>query len=255
MSKNISANFIYGIHAVRARLAARPKTIAVIYFARLANDAKQKEILSLAARYGIISTQRTNADLSRLAKVNSHQGLVAEIKSDHDSAGFEESDLEPFLNNLQKPPFILVLDGVQDPHNLGACLRTADAAGVDAVIVPRDKAAGITPIVCKVACGAIETVKFFSVTNLARTLAMLKERGIWLYGTDALATQTIYEIEFAPNVAIVLGAEGSGLRRLTRDSCDFLISIPMCGAVQSLNVSVATGVCLYEVLRQRGFKP
>ena len=155
------------------------------------------------------------------------------------------------LAGLEVPPFLLILDGVQDPHNLGACLRTADAAGVHAVIVPRDKACGLTSTVRKVACGAAETVPFVQVTNLTRTLKALQQAGIWIIGTDLDTTQSLYDSDLTGPLALVLGAEGKGLRRLTREACDSLVKLPMQGTVQSLNVSVSAGICLYEALRQR----
>ena len=165
---------------------------------------------------------------------------------------YNENDLYDLLDQLEDTPFLLVLDGVTDPHNLGACLRTADAAGIQAVIAPKDNAAGLTPTARKVASGAAETVPFIPVTNLARTLDNLKERGIWLTGTSDKASQNLYQADLKGPMALVMGAEGAGIRRLTEERCDFLVSIPMQGQVSSLNVSVATGVCLYEALRQRG---
>jgi 23S rRNA (guanosine2251-2'-O)-methyltransferase len=164
----------------------------------------------------------------------------------------QQHSLDEFLDDLQGPPLLLVLDGVTDPHNLGACLRVADGAGAHAVIAPKDHAAGINATVAKVASGAAETVPYFMVTNLARTLGELKERGIWCIGTSGDADKTLYQTELTGPVALVLGAEGEGMRQLTRKTCDALVRIPMQGAVESLNVSVASGVCLYEALRQRG---
>jgi len=162
-----------------------------------------------------------------------------------------ESDLSEILRSLAEPPFLLLLDNVQDPHNLGACLRSADAAGVHAVIVPKDRSVSLTPVVRTVACGAAEKIPFVQVTNLARTMDQLREAGVWLVGTAGEATQNLYEIDLTGPLGIVMGAEGSGLRRLTRERCDFLARIPMLGSVESLNVSVATGVCLFEAVRQR----
>ncbi len=160
-------------------------------------------------------------------------------------------ELETFLNSLNHPPFLLILDTVQDPHNLGACLRTANAAGVDALIIPKDKSVGLTDTVKRVACGAAEITPVFSITNLARTLEILKKRGIWLYGTSDRAHESLYDQKFSGPIALVMGNEGYGLRRLTQDLCDFHFKIPMHGTVECLNVSVATGVCLFEILRQR----
>ncbi|MEW5994585.1 MAG: 23S rRNA (guanosine(2251)-2'-O)-methyltransferase RlmB [Candidatus Zixiibacteriota bacterium] len=162
-----------------------------------------------------------------------------------------ESDLLQLLDELKQPPFLLILDCVQDPHNLGACLRTADAAGVQAVIVPKDRSVGLTDVVRTVACGAAERIPFIAVTNLARTLNQLKERGVWLVGTADGAPQSLYEVDLKGPLALVMGAEGKGLRRLTRECCDFLVHIPMLGTVECLNVSVAAGVCLFEAVRQR----
>jgi len=162
-----------------------------------------------------------------------------------------ERQLDDFLHTLRSPALLLVLDGVTDPHNLGACLRTADAAGVQAVILPKDRSAGLTPVVRKVACGAAEHLPVFAVTNLARALRTLQAAGLWVYGAAGEAEKSLYDVDFTGSVALVLGAEGSGLRRLTREHCDALVKIPMTGSVESLNVSVATGVLLYEVVRQR----
>ncbi len=186
--------------------------------------------------------------MDRLTDEANHQGVVAFCAKTH---VYSEAELKQLLQELDKPPFLLVLDGVQDPHNLGACFRSADAAGVHAIIAPKDKSVGITPVVSKVACGAAETVPFVQVTNLARTLEDLKEMGIWIYGAAGEAEKTVYQTDLAGAVAIVLGAEGDGLRRLTRDTCDGLVKIPMLGSVSSLNVSVATGILLFEVVRQR----
>ena len=162
-----------------------------------------------------------------------------------------ENDLFEILRHLQQPPFLLILDGLQDPHNLGACLRSADAAGVHAVIVPKDRAVSLTDTVCKVACGAAEHVPLVTVTNLARTLKQLKELGLWLVGTADDAKQSLYDVDLTGPLALVMGAEGKGLRRLTKEHCDFLVHIPMAGSVECLNVSVAAGVCLFEAVRQR----
>jgi len=186
--------------------------------------------------------------VERLAEGGRHQGVVAEVEP---RAGDPETQLEEALEAAAGPPLLLVLDGVQDPHNLGACLRSADAAGVAAVIVPRDRAAGLTPVVRKVAAGAAESVPLVAVINLARTLRQLKERGVWLVGTDDAAGRSLFEADLTGPVALVMGSEGEGLRRLTRDCCDQLVSIPMAGAVESLNVSVAAGVALFEAVRQR----
>jgi 23S rRNA (guanosine2251-2'-O)-methyltransferase len=206
------------------------------------------EIRALAARSGIQVTTVDAAVLDKLAEGGRHQGVLAEVVA---RSGDPETQLEEALEAASGPPLLLVLDGVQDPHNLGACLRSADAAGVAAVIVPRDRAAGLTPVVRKVAAGAAETVPLVSVVNLARTIRELKERGIWLTGTDDSADKSLYDVDLKGPLAIVMGSEGEGMRRLTRECCDQLVSIPMGGAVESLNVSVAAGVVLFEAVRQR----
>jgi 23S rRNA (guanosine2251-2'-O)-methyltransferase len=177
-----------------------------------------------------------------------HQGIVANAAALPD---YTDSDLVRLLEEAKSPSLILILDGVTDPHNLGACLRTADAVGVDFVIIPKDKSASITPVVSKVACGAAESIPLVRVTNLARAMDVIKQQGVWIYGAAGEANQTIYELDFTSTIALALGAEGDGLRRLTREHCDGLFSLPMLGHVESLNVSVATGVSLYEVIRQR----
>ena len=187
-----------------------------------------------------------------------HQGVVAEslddpVRGEIQQANlWQEADLLRRVDEAGHPVLILVLDGVTDPHNLGACLRSADAAGVDAVVVPRDKSADLNATARKVACGAAEVVPFARVTNIARTLDALKERGVWIYGAAGEAEKSVYESDLTGPLALVMGAEGAGLRRLTREHCDFLVKLPMAGAVSSLNVSVATGVCLFEAVRQRG---
>ena len=190
--------------------------------------------------------------MDQLTHGEAHQGVIAQLKK-IDNLG--EGALDDILDKAGAAPLLLVLDGVTDPHNLGACLRTADAAGVHAVIVPRDRAAGLSPVVRKVAAGAAETVPLIQVTNLARTLRWLQERGLWLVGTDDEATQSLYDAKLTGPMAVVMGAEGAGMRRLTKEQCDLLVNLPMKGVVESLNVSVATGVTLYEVVRQRKAAP
>lgn len=246
----MSANkqYIFGLHAVLALIERHPDRIIRLLVAEERGDKKMDALLKLARRQGIDISQASRPELDGLTGDANHQGvaaLCAEAKT------YSESDLEGMLADLNGPAFFLVLDGVQDPHNLGACFRSADAAGVHAIIAPRDKAASITPVVSKVASGAAETVPFIQVTNLARTLDQLKEAGVWIYGAVGEADATIYQTDFKGHVAVVLGAEGDGLRRLTRDKCDGLVKIPMTGSVSSLNVSVATGVILFEVVRQR----
>jgi 23S rRNA (guanosine2251-2'-O)-methyltransferase len=211
---------------------------------------KELHDTATAARVPILHAD--DEELDRLAEGERHQGVVAEIVP---HVGDPETQLEEALEaHADSPPLLLVLDGVTDPHNLGACLRSADAAGVAAVIVPRDRAAGMSPVVRKVAAGAAETVPLVAVVNLARTLRELKEREFWLVGTSDEATRTLYDADFTGPTVLVLGSEGEGMRRLTREACDDLVSIPMAGAVESLNVSVATGVALFEAVRQRRAK-
>jgi len=241
----------YGIHAVRVLLSRHPQRVRRVLLGAGRDAGRLAEIRALAQRAGVQVSTADDATLDRLAGGERHQGVVAEVQP---RAGDPETQLEEALEAAGQAPLLLVLDGVQDPHNLGACLRSADAAGVAAVIVPRDRAAGLTPVVRKVAAGAAETVPLVAVVNLARTLRDLKERGIWLVGTDDAADRTLYEADLKGPVAVVLGSEGEGLRRLTRECCDQLVAIPMAGAVESLNVSVATGVALFEAVRQRSVK-
>jgi 23S rRNA (guanosine2251-2'-O)-methyltransferase len=238
----------YGVHAVRVALARSPARVRRVLLASGGEAGRLAEIRALAERAGVPVASADARELDRLADGGRHQGVAAEIVA---RVGDPETQLEQALEAAAGPPLLLVLDGVQDPHNLGACLRSADAAGVTAVIAPRDRSAGLTPVVRKVAAGAAETVPFVSVVNLARTLRELKERSIWLVGADDSADKSLYEVDLTGPLAIVLGSEGEGMRRLTRDCCDQLVSIPMAGAVESLNVSVATGVVLFEAVRQR----
>lgn len=238
----------YGIHAVRVLLSRHPQRVRRVLIAAGRDAGRLAEIRALAERAGVQVVAVDAAQLDRLADGERHQGAVAEVAA---PAGDPETQLEQALEAAGSVPLLLVLDGVQDPHNLGACLRSADAAGVAAVLVPRDRAAGLTPVVRKVAAGAAETVPLVAVVNLARTLRDLKDRGIWLVGTDDSADKTLYEADLKGPLALVMGSEGEGMRRLTRECCDLLVSIPMAGAVESLNVSVATGVALFEAVRQR----
>ena len=240
---------IFGLHAVRTLLQQRPERAALLILQKDRKDARVNELVQLAQARSIKTEWRDGRELDRLAGDERHQGACLQIRS---VGVLGEGALDDLLDAATTPPFLLVLDGVQDPHNLGACLRTADAVGVTAVIVPKDRAAGLSATVRKVASGAAETVPLIQVTNLARTLRWLKEREIWIVGTDDQAPHTLYEAKLTGPLAVVLGAEGTGLRRLTRENCDALVSIPMRGVVESLNVSVATGVLLYEALRQRG---
>lgn len=239
---------IYGIHAVTALLRESPERIRQLLTQSGRQDARLEQLLHLA-RQAKIPVQTLSRDaLDQLAGGGVHQGVVAHLAN---SVRFTEAELPQLLDSLSAPPFLLVLDGVQDPHNLGACLRSANAAGVHAVIVPKDKSAQLTPAVYKAASGAADITPLIQVTNLARTLELLKQRNIWVYGASDAAPKTLFQADLTGPIAWVLGAEGEGLRRLTRDTCDALFSIPMQGSVSSLNVSVATGVCLFEALRQR----
>jgi 23S rRNA (guanosine2251-2'-O)-methyltransferase len=240
--------FIFGFHAVEALLTKQPEKI--IYLAILSERADQKMqmVIALAEQHGIQIKFMKRTALDQLTQNANHQGIVAFCQP---ARRYAEQDLPVLLQDITQPPFLLILDGIQDPHNLGACLRSADAAGVTAVIAPKDKSVGLTPTVCKVASGAAESVPFIQVTNLARTLRFLKEQAIWIFGAADDAKQTVYQTDLKVPLALVLGAEGDGMRRLTREHCDLLLRIPMQGAVSSLNVSVAAGIMLFEAVRQR----
>jgi len=238
---------VFGWHAVEAVLKREPERLQQVWIQTGRQDKRVKGITdaldSLGVRWKVVHRKELDERVSGV-----HQGIVAAVS---ESREWTEDDLLAQLAGSDKPPFLLVLDGVTDPHNLGACMRTADAVGIQAVIVPKDKSASLTPVARKVACGAAETVPFVRVTNLARFLRSLQDQGVWLIGTAGEADATLYQADFKGPVALVMGAEGKGMRRLTREHCDQLINIPMLGHVDSLNVSVATGVCLYEALRQR----
>jgi 23S rRNA (guanosine2251-2'-O)-methyltransferase len=255
-----SPKVLFGFHAVGVRLKTSPQSIVEIYFEPTRRDARIRQFIDKVNEAGVRLIEADGMRLSKLCGGHGHQGVAARVHSIE-----QVHSLDELLENLESSqlalpldqrvnPLILVLDGVTDPHNLGACLRVADGAGVHAVIAPKDHAAGINATVAKVASGAAETVPYFMVTNLARTLGELKERNIWIIGTSDTATQTLYQADLTGPVALVLGAEGAGMRQLTSKTCDQLVSIPMRGAVESLNVSVASGVCLYEALRQRSNK-
>jgi 23S rRNA (guanosine2251-2'-O)-methyltransferase len=244
----MSEEIVYGLHAVRVLLQKRPDAVQRLVVQSGRADQRAAAVLALARERGIGVDMRPPQELDKLAGGGVHQGIAARVRP---AVPLDENGLFARIEAAVGPPLVLVLDGVQDPHNLGACLRTADAAGVDVVVAPRDRATGLTPVVRKVAAGAAETVPFAQVTNLARLLKDLKEHGLWIVGTDGDAEQLHYEASLTGPLAIVLGAEGSGMRRLTREHCDFVVKLPMLGAVESLNVSVATGVMLYEALRQR----
>ena len=245
----MSAPVAYGLHTVRMLLERHPERVRRVLLLGGRDAGRVAELRAAATRAGVQVATADAAQLDRLAEGERHQGVVAELNP---RAGDPETQLEQALEAAGAKPLLLVLDGVTDPHNLGACLRSADAAGVHAVVAPRDRAAGLTPVARKVAAGAAETLPFVQVVNLARTLRELKERGLWLVGTAGESTRSIYEVDLTGPIAIVMGSEGEGMRRLTRECCDELVRIPMAGAVESLNVSVATGVVLFEAARQRG---
>ncbi len=252
-----SAKVLFGFHALGVRLKTAPQSILELHYEPSRRDARMRQFLQRATEAGVTLVESDAARLAKMSGTHGHQGVAARVQPLAQVHSLDEllEDLEAanaaLEPALRKPPLLLVLDGVTDPHNLGACLRVADGAGAHAVIAPKDHAAGINATVAKVASGAAETVPYFMVTNLARTLNELKERGIWIIGTSDQATQTLYQSDLTGAVALVLGAEGAGMRQLTAKTCDALVSIPMHGAVESLNVSVASGVCLYEALRQR----
>jgi 23S rRNA (guanosine2251-2'-O)-methyltransferase len=239
---------IFGLHAVQSLLQRQPKNVLELWVSASRNDARIGEVIALAEQNRLPIRQLDRDALDKRSGNGRHQGVIALCKQ---APSYHEKELLDLLDALEEPPFLLVLDGVTDPHNLGACLRSADGAGVDAVIAPKDKAVGLNATVRKVACGAAEHVPFIQVTNLARTLRQLQERGIWLVGTAGEAEHSIYESNFKGPLAIIMGSEGKGMRRLTREHCDALVKIPLLGSVESLNVSVATAVTLYEALRQR----
>jgi 23S rRNA (guanosine2251-2'-O)-methyltransferase len=241
-----SSKILFGFHAVGVRLKTAPKSIIEIHFETSRRDARMRQFLDRAREGGARLIESDGLRIAKLCGSHGHQGVVAKVEPLP-----QANSLDDLLDSLSDTPLLLVLDGVTDPHNLGACLRVADGAGAQAVIAPKDHAAGINATVAKVASGAAETVPYFMVTNLARTLGELKERNIWCIGTSDDAPKTIFQVDLTGPVALVLGAEGDGMRQLTRKTCDELVRIPMKGAVESLNVSVASGVCLYEALRQR----
>ena len=240
--------YVYGVHAVAALLANRNRTTKMLYVNQDRVDKRIQELLSLAEQYKIPVERLSVQKMSQRFPDFTHQGIVA-------SAGmlpeYVESDFARLLDLSKKPCLILILDGVTDPHNLGACLRSADAAGVDFVVIPKDKNASVTPTVSKVACGAAESMPLVRVTNLARAMDVLKQQGVWIYGAAGEASESLYSLDCKTSIALVMGSEDKGMRHLTREQCDGLFALPMLGTVTSLNVSVATGICLFEVVRQR----
>jgi len=243
----MSTKVLFGFHAVTVRLKTAPGSITEIHIDASRRDQRMRQFVERATAAGVKLVDSDDARLAQLAGSGRHQGVVARA-----AAVAQTHSLDDLLDTLEGPPLLLVLDGVTDPHNLGACLRVADGAGAHAVIAPKDHAVGLNATVAKVASGAAETVPYFMVTNLARTLTELKERDIRIVGTAEDAPISLYDAAFTGPVALVLGAEGAGMRQLTRRHCDELVRLPMKGAVESLNVSVAAGICLYEALRQRG---
>ncbi len=258
MSHSSKKEFIFGFHAITALLEKHPERILQLYRQKGREDKRMQDMMVLAERHQIPILSVTKINCDQWSDYAPHQGLLAEIKI---SPQLGESDLLKLLAKKQlsasgsietnQPAFLLLLDEIQDPHNLGACLRSANAAGVDAVVITQNRSVSMTPVVRKVAAGAAEITPLITVTNLANTLRQLKKAGVWLYGLDASATQCIYSTRLTGSLGLVLGAEGKGLRRLTKELCDGLMAIPMAGSVSSLNVSVAAGICLFEALRQR----
>jgi 23S rRNA (guanosine2251-2'-O)-methyltransferase len=244
-----ATQMLAGFHAVIARLRQAPESIREVYVEAQRKDKRMQSLIEQVSKAGrpvhLVGSDR----LDGLAGGTRHQGVVAVA-----DARKLADDLDDVLDGVQGAVLLLILDGVTDPHNLGACLRTADAAGVHAVVAPRDRAVGLNATVQRVACGAAESVPYIMVTNLARTMRELKDRDIWLVGTDDQAPEGIHQTQGQRSMGWVMGAEGEGMRRLTRETCDELVHIPMLGSVESLNVSVATAVCLYETVRQRSMK-
>lgn len=239
---------VYGLHAVTTLLQRSADQVVEIWVMKGRQDKRMQRVLELAEEQGLLIREADKGLMNQKVDGN-HQGIIALRKP---VQGMSEKQLPDVLDKIEGHPFILILDGVTDPHNLGACIRTADAAGVHLVIAPKDKSAPLNATAAKVACGAAETVPYIQVTNLARTMKELQERGIWIGGTAGEAEQNIYQQNMTGPLALVMGAEGLGMRRLTREHCDFLVNIPMAGEVSSVNVSVATGICLFEAVRQRG---
>lgn len=249
MAKN--EELVFGIHAVNSLINAAPERFIELWLLKGREDDRMMPIINLARKYGIGTQLASRKTLDEKSEGEQHQGVIARVRP---GKLFSENDLDDMILAAEKksiPPFFLILDGVTDPHNLGACLRNADAAGVQAIIVPKDNAAQITPTVRKVAVGAVESVPLVQVTNLSRTMKQLQKQGVWIVGTAGETDTCLYDVKLAGPMALVMGAEGKGMRRLTRENCDQLVKLPMAGTVSSLNVSVATGICLFEMVRQR----
>jgi 23S rRNA (guanosine2251-2'-O)-methyltransferase len=242
---------VFGIHAVKELIKRSPERFIELFLLKGREDDRLMPIINLSKKYGI-STQLVNRKvLDEKSDGEQHQGVLARITQ---GKTYTEADLDDILEqaeNNKTPPFLLILDGVTDPHNLGACLRNADAAGVQGIIVPKDNAARLTATVRKVAVGAAETVPLIQVTNLSRTMKHLQDKGVWIIGTAGETDTCLYDVKSSGATALVMGAEGKGMRRLTRENCDELVKLPMAGSVSSLNVAVATGICLFEIVRQR----
>lgn len=246
----MSEYYVYGVHPVTARLNKSDSFISKLYINSDRVDKRIQAVLQLAEEKQILIDFLSSNQMKQRFPDVSHQGVVACVSK---TVEYTENDLDSLLSNSKQPPLILILDGITDPHNLGACLRVADGAGVDFVLLPKDKSANINAVVSKVASGAAESIPVVRVTNLVRTMKMLQQSGVWIYGAAGEATESLYELDCKGSMAIIMGSEGTGLRRLTRESCDGLFSLPMLGCVESLNVSVAAGIALYEVVRQRKF--
>ena len=243
----MSNELIFGFHSVEAILAKEPERFLEIYALKGREDKRLNPVIDQARKFGISVQFMQRKALDNKANGEQHEGIIANVKA---ARMYNEKDLDEIIAR-EETPFLLVLDGITDPHNLGACLRSADAAGVHAIIVPKDKSAKLNGTARKVACGAAETVPLVQVTNLARTLREIKDAGVWVVGTAGETDTELFDANLTGPMAVVMGAEGDGMRRLTREHCDLLVKIPMAGSVSSLNVSVATGICLFEVLRQR----
>ena len=245
----MKSKFLFGFHAVTSRLRHDASSVEEIYIDAQRHDKRMQDLVRAAQAAGVRIIHADDQRLSNMTGVHRHQGVVA--KAGEISLA---RNLDELLDAIEGPPLLLILDGVTDPHNLGACLRVADGAGAHAVLAPKDRAVGLNATAAKVASGAADTMPYITVTNLARSMRELKERDIWLVGTSDDADKTFYDVDMTVGTAIVMGAEGEGMRRLTRETCDIVANIPMAGAVESLNVSVASGVCLYEARRQRSFR-
>ncbi|CCG88626.1 23S rRNA (guanosine(2251)-2'-O)-methyltransferase RlmB [Erwinia piriflorinigrans] len=244
------SEIVFGIHAVQALLDSDPQRFQEVFILKGREDRRLQTLVKALEAQGIVIQVANKQMLDNTSEGAVHQGIIARVKPGRQ---YQEGDLPDLLNSLDNP-FLLILDGVTDPHNLGACMRSADAAGVHAIIVPKDRSAALNATAKKVASGAAEHIPLIRVTNLARTLRVLQDANVWIVGTAGEADHTLYQSKMTGPMALVMGAEGEGMRRLTREHCDELINIPMAGSVSSLNVSVATGVCLFEAVRQRGLK-